>query len=282
AGAAMLVESVTADVPEPKLPEWLGKRPPVEGNWVRTFDDEFDGTSLDLTKWNNQGPNYYDNQSHWSKNNVIVGGGVARLHYEKKTGRQNDSPAGKESAYASGYLDTYGKWAQRYGYFEARMKLPRAPGLWPAFWMMPDRGEKAGSQGARQRTSDGGMEFDIMEHLTRWGPCRYNIAMHWDGYGKSHKQVGTEKIYLQPDKDGFIVSGILWTPGVMVLYGNGHEVARWEDPRVSSVASDLMFTLPMGGWDNNALDDARLPADFEIDYVRVWQRQNLVEKDAAR
>jgi hypothetical protein len=36
-----------------------------------------------------------------------------------------------------------------------------------------------------------------------------------------------------------------------------------------------MFTLPMGGWDNNDLDDARLPDDFTIDYVRVWQRKDL-------
>ena len=36
-----------------------------------------------------------------------------------------------------------------------------------------------------------------------------------------------------------------------------------------------MFTLPAGGWDNDPLDDARLPADFVIDYVRVWQRRDL-------
>jgi beta-glucanase (GH16 family) len=283
AGATLTVDSIVAGLEaDMKLPEWLGKRPPVEGDWVKTFDDEFDGAAIDLTKWNVQGPNYYDKKSHWSKDNVIVGGGVAKLHYEKKTGRHNDNPIEKISDYASGYLDTLGKWTQRYGYFEARMKLPRSPGLWPAMWLMPDRGANAGPQWMRQDTGNGGMEFDVMEHLTRWGPYRYNIAMHWDGYGKNHKQTGTEKIYLQPDKDGWIVSGILWTPGVMVIYGNGHEVARWEDPRISSVPSDLMFTLPMGGWDNDALDDSRLPADFEIDYVRAWQRRDLVEAPAAR
>ena len=39
--------------------------------------------------------------------------------------------------------------------------------------------------------------------------------------------------------------------------------------------SDLMFTHVMGGWDNNGLDDAQLPADFVIDYVRCWQRKDL-------
>jgi beta-glucanase (GH16 family) len=80
---------------------------------------------------------------------------------------------------------------------------------------------------------------------------------------------------VQADQDGFITCGLLWTPGLAVYYCNGIEVARWEDPRISNVASDIMFTLPMGGWDNNGLDDAQLPADFVIDYVRVWQRKDL-------
>lgn len=188
------------------------------------------------------------------------------MRYEKKTGPQNDDPTQKSSAYASGLLETYGKWTQRYGYFEARMKLPTAPGLWPAFWMMPDRGAAAGAQGKRQDTANGGMEFDIMEHLTRWGGLRYNIAMHWDSYAQGkHKQTGTERIYVQPDKDGFITAGLLWLPGLAVYYGNGREVGRWEDPRISNVPSDMMFTLPTGGWDNSRLEDAKLPDDFTID-----------------
>ena len=59
------------------------------------------------------------------------------------------------------------------------------------------------------------------------------------------------------------------------FYCNGREVARWEDPRMASVPAGMMFTLPTGGWDNNPLEDARLPDDFVIDYVRVWQRKDL-------
>ena len=51
-----------------------------------------------------------------------------------------------------------------------------------------------------------------MEHLTRWGPYRYNIAMHWDGYGKEHKSTGSDRIYVQPDADGFIAAGLLGSP----------------------------------------------------------------------
>lgn len=271
------VESIRADVPPtPPLPVWLGKRPPVAGDWVKTLDDEFNGATLDKSLWNIYGENYWDKQTHWSKDDVFVGNGLVRLRYEKKTGFNNDDPKQKPSDYAAGYLHTYDRWTQRYGYFEARMKLPKAPGLWPAFWMMPDRGVAAGpEQWKRQDTANGGMEFDIMEHLTRWGPHRYNIAMHYDGYGKDHKSLGSDKIYVQPDKDGFLTCGLLWTPGSAIYYCNGREVLRWEDPRISNVRAILMFTLPMGGWDNSPLDDAHLPDDFAIDYVRVWQRKDL-------
>lgn len=271
----LTVKSIKAELIPAQLPDWLGKRPPVEGDWVKTLDDDFNAPTLDSSVWDVYGPNYWDKTTHFSKDNVILGDGVVKLRYEKKTGFHDDDPKKKQSNYAAGYLHTYDKWVQRYGYFESRMKLPKAPGLWPAFWMMPDRGRDAGEQWKRQDTGNNGMEFDVMEHLTRWGPTRYNIAMHYDGYGKEHKSIGTDRLYMQPDKDGYITAGLLWTPGSAIYYCNGVEVARWENPRISSVPEILMFTLPMGGWDNSPLDDKLLPDDFIIDYVRVWQRKDL-------
>jgi len=174
----LLVESITTDAPPIATPAWLGKRPPVEGDWVKTFDDEFTGKSIDTTKWNIYGPNYWDKATHWTKDDLILDGHGVTMRFEKKRGFQNDDPGGNETDYACGYLDSFGKWVQRYGYFEARVKLPTAPGLWPTFWLMPDRGAAAGEQWQREDTANGGMEFDIMEHLDRWGDHRYNIAMH--------------------------------------------------------------------------------------------------------
>ncbi len=81
--------------------------------------------------------------------------------------------------------------------------------------------------------------------------------------------------------DGYITSGLLWTPGLAALYVNGREVARWENERVADAAAYLILYNPSGGWDNNQTDDAKLPADFEIDYIRVWQRKDLAS-DADR
>lgn len=282
--ALFTVESITGDTPVAQVPDWLGKRPPVDGDWVKTFDDEFDGSSIDQKKWNIYGQNYWDKVTHWTKDNLILGGGKVTMRFEKKRGYQNDdpkqmlalsNPKSSESDYACGFLETYGKWVQRYGYFEARVKLPVAWGLWPTFWLMPDRGAEAGPQWKRQATNDGAMEMDIMEHLTRWGPHRYNIANHWDGYGKEHKSNGSTFNYVLPDKDGFITCGLLWTPGSVTYYANGKEMVKYENPRISNVPSNIIIEMTTGGWDNNSVDDSQLPVDYVIDYVRVWQRKDL-------
>ena len=274
------LESAAAEAPPAAdLPAWLGQRPPVDGEWTQTFDENFDGGAVDLTKWNIYAPNFWDTRTHFSKDNAIVKDGALILRVERKTGRQNDDPNGKETDYATGFADTYGKWTQRYGYFEARVKLPKAPCLWPAFWLMPDRGLASGDQGHRQSTRNGGMELDIVEQLSAWGPYRFNLAFHWDGYGKTHKATGCERNYVAPDKDGFITVGLLWTPGALVLYGNGKESARWENPRVCSVESDILLDNVTGGWETEALDDAQLPGDFVVDYVRVWQRKDLASPE---
>jgi predicted dehydrogenase len=110
----------------------------------------------------------------------------------------------------------------------------------------------------------------------RW-PYRYTVAMHWDDYGKMHKATGSA-VYFNPDPEGYVTAGLLWLPGQAVFYCNGKEVARWENERVSAEPSSILYTMPIGGWDNaNHPVDAELPADFIIDYVRVWQRADLTD-----
>jgi beta-glucanase (GH16 family) len=280
------ITSIIADAAVADVPDWVGKKPPVDGDWVQTFDEEFNGPTIDYSKWNIYGHNYWDKRSHFSKDNLILKDGTAIFHYEKKPGFHNDDPNDKETGntpYATGFLNTFGKWTQRYGYFESRMKLPHAQGLWPAFWMMPDRGHTTYTGHYRVGTTlqpgvdpgNGGMEFDIMEFLSAWGPYRYNIAMIWDGYGKIMKETGSTRNYVQADKDGYITSGMLWTPGSAIFYCNGKEVLRWENERVSSEQEYIMYDMVSGGWEHAQLDDSKLPDDFTIDYCRVWQRKDL-------
>ena len=179
--------------------------------------------------------------------------------------------------YTTGHIVTYDKWRQKYGYFEARVKLPTARGLWPAFWMMPDRGPEGGPEGwRRESTSDGGMEIDILEHLTEWGPGRNNVALHWDGYGKNHQSWGTSNIYYGPTPDGWHNFGVLWEPGKLTWYIDGIKKAEYENERVSSIPSYLLVNLQMGGWATKDVDEAKLPDYYQIDYVRAWQLKDRV------
>lgn len=269
------VESIHLDAPAVTLPDWVGKRPPVDGDWEITFQEEFDGDSLDRSTWNVITPNFWDKISRFSKDNVKVEDGRAVLIFEKRPGYHGDDPKHpRYNQYTTGFLDTYGKWVQRYGYYEARMKLPTENGLWPAFWLMPDRGLDAGEQWRRASIDSDAMEFDIMEYLSGWGPHRFTTAFHWDGYGKNHKATGAGT-YTAYDEDGYITTGLLWLPGLAVVYNNGQEITRWETDRISTIESNIIFTFVGGGWDNTGINDKELPATFEIDYVRVWQRADL-------
>ena len=254
-------------------PSWLGQQPPpsATGTWVKTFEENFNGPTLDTSRWNTVTTNYWDATVHFSDNDVILGNSFLTLRLEKKTG--SDSLNTTPTSYAAGWLDTYNKWKQRYGYWEIRVKLPDVPAMWPAFWLMPLRPN--GGNPLSNSTTNGGMEFDIFEGQSIWGPYRTNYAMHWDGYGTNHQQIGYGDVYHQPDRYGFITVGLLWTPGSAILYSNGVEVARWEGARIGNQPSYMMIELVTGGWEHVPLDDAKLPADLVVDYVRVWQRQDL-------
>ena len=307
---SLLVTSIVADLPPQILPAWLGQKPPVDGDWAQTLNENFDGNAINPRLWNVHAANWWDKRMHFSKDGVIVQDGELHLRLEKKTGYQNDDPApdrefqgaysGAQSDYSAGNVDTFGKWTQRYGYFEIREKQPTAKCLWPGLWMMPDRGLKFAKDHGwkssawnpslpwanvqdncvlRGSTGDGGMEFDITESQSAWGIHRFNIACHWDGYEGGHKALGTSTNYVQADKDGFIVVGLLWTPGSYVVYGNGKEIFHWESPRISDQEEILILQNQIGGWDNEPVDDAQLPADFIVDYIRVWQRKDLASPD---
>lgn len=257
------------------LPEWLGNRPPVDGNWELTLDENFDGEELNDSLWTTRfpwdGPQRGQKQ-RYAPQNVIVKNGVATFKVEKQFGHENNDANLGTRDYTSGLIQSYDKWTQLYGYFEARIKVPYVHGLWPAYWMMPDRREESGlDKWQRRSISNGAMEIDIMEILSEWGPGRSSVATHWDGYGSDHKQWGTNQIYYGSTPDDYHVFGLLWEPGKLAWYIDGKKVAELINDRVSNAPSYLKFNVQVGGWASNDIDDSNLPAVMEVDYTRAWQ-----------
>ena len=159
-----------------------------------------------------------------------------------------------------------------YGYFEARLKLPRGKGTWPAFWMMPT---------TWSGWPEGG-EIDIMEHVG-CVPTEVSSSIHCKAY---YHAIGTQKTAakkISTVMDEFHTYALEWTPeyiktyvdGVQLFYYNpdNYSKGRNADTWPFNKPFQLKLNLAWGGdWGGMyGVDESCLPATFEIDYVRVFQ-----------
>ncbi len=119
-----------------------------ERTWTLTWSDEFEGdkgASIDTEVWNfdlGRGDNGWGNQelqtyTNETENVSLDGEGNLVI-----TATSED--AGSFSIFRSARITTKGNFSQAYGRFEARMKTPFGPGLWPAFWMLGDNIDEVG------------------------------------------------------------------------------------------------------------------------------------------
>jgi len=171
--------------------------PPTSSTWRLTFSDEFNGTSLDLTKWNNSPwthpANQRELQGYDAAHNVVADGYLYQI-CEKKT----NTFGGATRTYLSGMVTTQnGKFSQRYGYIETRLQPPRADGMWPAFWTLPIDGGWPPESDIFELINTSA--FGMVWYGTNWFvPGNYpasgggTASTHWQGGGKyeSHEKGG--------------------------------------------------------------------------------------------
>ncbi|MEP6716041.1 MAG: hypothetical protein ABJC09_10740, partial [Terriglobia bacterium] len=108
----------------------------LDRKWVPTFADEFNGSEPDLTKWALHDP--AGRQRDWEVQAYVPGaiqvsGGSAHL----KADRGRAVYDGVNREFTSGIMTTYGTFAQTYGRFEIRCRMPAGKGLEPKFWLLP-------------------------------------------------------------------------------------------------------------------------------------------------
>ena len=159
-----------------------------------------------------------------------------------------------------------------YGYFEARLKLPKGKGTWPAFWMMPT---------VWSGWPQGG-EIDIMEHVG-CVPTEVSSSIHCQAY---YHAIGTQKTAakkIATVMDEFHVYALEWTPEYIKTYVDGVQLFHYNpdnypkgrnaDTWPFNKPFQLKLNLAWGGdWGGMyGVDESCLPATFEIDYVRVFQ-----------
>ncbi len=242
--------------------------PPVataEKAWQLVWSDDFDGNRLDAAKWQAKDDTRVDYDLACvtgDSDNVVVRNGLLTLR-----ARKEKATCGKATRdYTTAYLTTQERRSFTYGRFEVRAKSPTGPGnstgLWPAFWMRPDDG------------GDG--EIDVVE--LPGGDQYYRAATQ--AIFLNYQPVKQDNRFAFPSghpADGFHTYTTEWEPGALRWYVDGKLV--WQRDRTTTPWFDQAFSRPfhlrlnlqVGGWLGNPNAATRFPADFQVDYVRVWK-----------
>jgi beta-glucanase (GH16 family) len=246
--------------------------------WKLIWADEFDGkdgTAPDATRWTydigGRGWGNQELETYTSRlQNARVRGGnlVITARKEDLTG-----PDGIARNYTSARLVTLGRFAQAYGRFEARIKLPRGQGIWPAFWAMGDDINRVGWPKCG--------EIDIMENIGR-EPGINHGSLHASTFGGPTSDA-TKTIALPEGKalaDDFHIYAIEWEPGVVRFYLDEENYATFTQadwPEGGQWVFDhpffILLNVAVGGsWPGNPDATTQFPQEMLVDYVRVYGR----------
>ena len=246
----------------------------VNDGWKLVWSDEFnyDGAP-DSTVWNFEQGYIRNHEAQWyQKDNAVCRDGLLVIE-----GKKTNDP---QRPYTSSSLTTMNKKEFKYGRFEVRAKIPVGGGAWPAIWL----------HGTGLQWPSCG-EIDMMECYpvngepnllanACWGTDK-QLVPKWDMV-KIPLSHFTEK---DPEwKDKFHVWRMDWDEKEIKLYVDDellNEVplsdtvngafGRHINPFTRQLY--LILNLAMGGDAGGQIDDSMLPFVYEIDYVRVYQKE---------
>ena len=241
------------------------------GQWVCTLSEEFDGTALNSKIWTVQttaASGFHSGIECFvdDPDNVAVSGGTLKLtaHWEGGWFTCPKPRTPYQTAWTSGMVMTYGKWAQKYGRFEIRAKMPSAQtlGLQTALWMWPVEPFKHGPWPASG-------EIDIAE----WYSNRPGYVVPYIHYLAGEAQGATEWDCAVDRVADWHTYTLEWTPETLtILYDD--VVCLSITPPVHPFHQPFTIALTQAlGVKQNDFDPATtpIPATTEIDYVRVWR-----------
>ncbi len=251
------------------------------------WSDEFDGTEIDGEKWLIEGEGHEDNRyprrgGYWSTDAVSVSDGFATI----KTYKADDG------YYYTGALSSQDRYESKFGYYEIRCKLPKAYGIWSAFWFMPvgDEFHNGNDDG-----KSAGNEIDVFE-APAYPREKVQQTVHIGGYGAKHRTITNIKWLINElgdVYDEFHTYGLYWNEEIYIFYVDGKVVWKTDaGGHVSIIDEYMIISTEIGGkvnkdgipetgvaWGNptmfknpdTELNDWSKSADFVIDYVRHYQ-----------
>lgn len=235
---------------------------PAASGMVLTFDDEFNSLSASGdgpakgTTWTNH-PWYVPAPA--DNSGMTVHDGVLDM---TTTGANGWASHELFSVNAQGQ-----GFAQKYGYFEARIKLPAGDGAWGAFWSMStDHVKDAGITASEMDT----MESQGNTPGSYWATLHSSTGTGGDQINQNHEIATGQNL-----SDDFHIFGALWDPHSdhIAYYLDGKEMI--DVPKWASTDGAKMFvalSAMSGGWGGNAPDHSTPDPNYMfVDWVRVWQ-----------
>ena len=246
--------------------------------WVCSFDDEFNGGSLDTSKWTalqtvqsgyTTGPAEalvcYTN----SRNNVSVSGGYLNLTVRKEAAPFNCG--GITTQYTGGTVNTYGHFSQTYGRFEVRAKFPASTiaGLQETLWLWPNNPTRYGPEPASG-------EIDFAEAFSQYP----NMDMPYVHYTPAAYDPNVSNYTCALSSAlAFHTYTLVWTTTTLTVGYDGQTclVDTWS-PAAPLTAPEpfdqpffLVLTQALGIATNTYTSATQLPATTQIDYARIWK-----------
>jgi len=245
--------------------------------WTLVWSDEFngaDGSQVDSSKWvletggNGWGNDELEYYTARPDNSFQQGGNlVIKAIQEKYTGTD-----GVSRDYTSARLKTEGKFAQKYGRFEARIKIPRGQGIWPAFWMLGDDIAKKGWPKCG--------EIDIMENIGK-EPSIVHGTIHGPGYsGGGGLSSPSTLVGDQNFADDFHIYAVEWEKEAIRFYVDDRLYST-RTPADLPKGTKWVYKHPFfiilnvavgGGWPGSPDSTSTFPQTMLVDYVRVYKR----------
>ncbi len=163
--------------------------------------------------------------------------------------------------YLSGMIMSEGCFAQTYGYFEIRARIPGGKGLWPAFWLLP----------ASKKWPP---EIDVFEMFGAPN-SRHEGGAGWVHTGTVGGGSPNFNAWHKLDIDQyatFHTYGLLWGPENMSVYVDGRLLTAQPTPQQFHQPMYLVANLAVGGqWPESPDAATHFPASMEIDYIHAWQ-----------
>ena len=249
-------------------------------HWTLAWSDEFDGpagASFDGTKWvadtgghgwGNQERQYYTTRP---ENVSLDGGGHLVITARAEPANSSYRCWYGACLYTSARLKTKDRFETTYGRFEARIRIPRSQGIWPAFWML-------GSDIDRVGWPQSG-EIDVMENIGR-EPAIVHGTMHGPGYSGGESIGGSYTMTSGAFADDYHVFAVEWMPGEIRWFVDGQQYHRTTPanlPQGGAWVFDhpffMLLNVAVGGsWPGDPDTTTVVPQQMLVDHVRVYRR----------